>query len=44
MPPCTFPIHKKKPFYYKFETNFIYKIHLVINKFFDEYVVNKYDK
>ena len=41
MPPCTFPIHTKKSFYYKLDTNFI---EIIIKKFFDEYNSNKYDK
>jgi len=41
MPPCTFPIHTKKPFYSKIDTTFIYKIELVIKKFFDEYFEDK---
>jgi len=52
MPPCTFPIHTKNPFYCKIDTNFICKIDtnfickikLVIKKFFDEYNENKYVK
>ncbi len=44
MPPCTFPIHTKKSFYCKIDTNFICKIELAIKKFFDEYNDNKYDK
>lgn len=44
MPPCTFPIHTKKSFYCKVDTNFIFKVELVIKKFFDEYNSNKYDK
>lgn len=44
MPPCTFPIHTKKTFYFKDDTDFINKIHFAIKKFFDEYIDNKYDK
>jgi hypothetical protein len=38
MPPCTFPFHTKKTFYYKVDKNFIYKVKLLIKNFFDEYV------
>ncbi len=44
MPPCTFPIHTKKAFYFKIDNKFISKIHFTIKKFFDEYVGNIYDK
>jgi hypothetical protein len=44
MPPCTFPIHTKKPFYYKIDAKIIYKIELIIKNFFDEYIGNKYIK
>jgi hypothetical protein len=44
MPPCTFPIHTKKSFYCKIDSKFIYKLELVIKKFFDEYNGIKYDK
>jgi len=44
MPPCTFPFHTKKSFYYRIETNFIYKIEFIIKNFFNENIDNKYDK
>ena len=42
MPPCTFPIHSKN-FYskniydFKINTNFIFKVHIFIKNFVDEY-------